>query len=220
MRTIIHSIVQTVSAHPQLAYGALFLVAFLEAVPILGSLIPGSSVILSLSALIATGDLALSGVLCSAILGAALGDGGAYWLGHRYPDRILRLWPLSAYPDLVGRAQEFFTRRGTVAVFLARFVPPVRAFVPVIAGAMGMQPRRFFAFNLTAIALWAPAHVVPGMLAGTAYRHAGVMAEHLLIPVIAGAAAIAALVWAVRRMRRSEAGIGGKLDGTGGPFAS
>ena len=53
--------------------------------------------------------------------------------------------------------------------------PPVRV-VPATAGALGMPPRRFYPYNLAAIALWAPAHVVPGLLAGTAYRHAGTIA--------------------------------------------
>ena len=170
--------------------------------PVLGSLIPGSTIILSLSALIATGDLNLIAVLGAAMLGAVLGDGTAYWLGHRYPKLIHGVWPLKKYPDVVRRSEKFFEKHGSTAVFLARFVPPVRAFVPIIAGAMGMPPRRFFSFNLAAIVLWAPAHVIPGLLAGTAYQRAGVMAEHLLLPVLAGLLAIAFLVWSFRRISR------------------
>jgi membrane protein DedA with SNARE-associated domain len=176
-------------------------VAFLEAVPVLGSLIPGSTIILSLSALIATGDLNLIGVLAAAMLGAALGDGTAFWLGHNYPKLVHGVWPLTKYPEVIRRSERFFRERGSAAVFLARFVPPVRAFIPIIAGGLGMPPRRFFFFNLLAIALWAPMHVVPGLLAGTAYKRAGVIAEHLLLPVLAGLLAIGFLVWAFRRMR-------------------
>jgi membrane-associated protein len=172
-------------------------------VPVLGSLIPGSTIILSLSALIATGDLNLTAVLASAMIGAALGDGTAFWLGRDKPRLVYGLWPLNKYPDVIKRSERFFRDHGSIAVFFARFVPPVRAFVPIIAGAMQMPPQRFFMFNLPAIALWAPAHVIPGMLAGTVYARAGVVAEQMVLPVIAGAIAVAALIWVFRRMRQS-----------------
>jgi hypothetical protein len=57
--SLIHPVIRYVSAHSYLAYGTLFLAAFLEAVPVVGTFIPGSTIILSLSALIATGDLNL-----------------------------------------------------------------------------------------------------------------------------------------------------------------
>ena len=59
--------VHTVAAHPQWAYAVLFLAALLEAVPVVGSFVPGSTVILSLSALIGAGDLSLAGVLAATI---------------------------------------------------------------------------------------------------------------------------------------------------------
>jgi len=196
-----------VSSHAYLAYAALFLAAFLEAVPVAGSFVPGSTAILSLSALIPAGDLSLTGVLAAAIIGAAIGDSLAYGLGHRYPHRIRGIWPLRNYPLVVERSEAFFRKYGGAAVFLARFLPPVRAFVPITAGALGMAPGRFFPINIVAILCWAPAHVVPGMLAGEAYGHAGAFAGHLTMPIIAGIVAAAILVWAIRRwMWPSEIG--------------
>jgi membrane protein DedA with SNARE-associated domain len=202
MEQALHDLVHTVAAHPQWAYAVLFLAAFLEAVPVLGSFVPGSTVIMGLSALIGAGDLGLAGVLAATICGAALGDGVAYGLGRRHPDWPHRLWPLSRYPDVIRRSEEFFTQRGTIAVFLARFLPPVRAFVPVTAGALGMPPNRFFPVNLAAIACWAPAHILPGMLAGTVWHRAGALGGHVMLPLIVGLIALAALIWAIRRLRR------------------
>ena len=59
------------SERGRLAYAALFLAAFLEAIPVIGTFVPGSTVILGLSALVATGDLSLVGVFAAAISGAA-----------------------------------------------------------------------------------------------------------------------------------------------------
>ena len=196
---MIHDIVQYVSGHPAQAYGTLFLAALLEAVPVVGSFVPGSTIILSLSALIPTGDLHIAPVLAAIISGALIGDGAAFWLGHRNQGKLDHLWPLDRYPEVVRESEAVFEKYGSAAILAARFLPPVRAFVPVVVGTLGMAPRRFYPRSMVAIALWAPAHVVPGYLAGSAYHRAGAVAEQLALPVIAGIVAIALAIWAYRR---------------------
>ena len=134
MTSFLDPLISFVSAHPWLAYLTLFLAAFLEAIPVVGSLAPGSTLILALSALIPGGELKLWGVLAFAAAGALLGDGSAYLVGHRRQREILSTWPLANYPAVVAQSEAFFNRWGAFAVFFARFVPPIRAFVPVIAG--------------------------------------------------------------------------------------
>ena len=89
-----------------------FLAALLEAVPIVGSVIPGSTIILALSALGPGGELDLVGVFTAAIAGAALGDGTAFWIGHRAQREILSAWPMSRYPELIAQSEAFFHRWG------------------------------------------------------------------------------------------------------------
>jgi membrane protein DedA with SNARE-associated domain len=204
MAHFLDQLIQFVAAHPHLAYATVFLAALLEAVPVLGSFVPGSSVIIGLSAFVAAGELGLAGVLASAIAGAVIGDGSAFLLGHLYQRRILGMWPLKSYPGIVARSEAFFRERGAIAILFARFVPPVRAFVPLTAGALGMPPARFFPFNLAAIACWAPAHIVPGMLAGSAWHRAGALGGHVTLPLIVGLVALAALIWGIRRLRRRD----------------
>jgi membrane protein DedA with SNARE-associated domain len=195
-----------VSAHAWLAYLTLFLAALLEAVPVVGSVIPGSTIILALSALVPGGQLQLPWVLAAAVAGALLGDGSAFWIGHRTQREILDTWPLSKYPGVIARSEAFFNRWGALAVFFARFVPPIRAFVPITAGALGMPPARFYAVNIPAILLWAPAHVLPGVLAVSAlheyggFPHDGGIAKHYwILAVIGGALIIALVTWIIRR---------------------
>lgn len=164
----LHQLIGFVSLHAALAYTAIFLAAFLEAIPILGTLIPGSTVILALSALIPAGSLHLLPVLAFAVAGAVIGEALAYTTGHISQRRVLTWWPLSNYPAVVAQSEDFFHRYGIFAVFLARFVPPVRAIVPIVAGALGMPPRQFYPASVAACLLWAPAHVLPGLLAGSA----------------------------------------------------
>jgi membrane protein DedA with SNARE-associated domain len=197
---LLNQLIQYVETHPLLAYATVFLAALLEAVPVVGSFVPGSSIIIALSALVAAGELNLAGVLVSAMLGAAIGDGTAFLLGHHYQRRILAMWPLSSYPAIVARSEEFFENRGALAVFVARFVPPVRAFVPVTAGALDMPPNRFFAMNLPAIGLWACAHVLPGALAGTLWKQYGKQIEHIALPILAVVLVIA-VAWYFWRRR-------------------
>src|SRR5436190_23021413 len=87
-----------VSAHAWLRYLPLFLAALLQAVPVVGSLVPGSTIILALSALVPGGELKLWAVLAAAIAGAMAGDGSAFWIGHRSQREILGVWPLKNYP--------------------------------------------------------------------------------------------------------------------------
>lgn len=197
-----------VAAHAWLAYLSLFLAALLEAVPVIGSVIPGSTIILALSALVPGGDLDLGGVLAAVIAGAVIGDGGAFWTGHISQRQILAAWPMSRYPNVVAQSEAFFHRFGALAVFFGRFVPPVRAFVPITAGALGMAPTRFYLISLPAILLWASAHVLPGVLAVSALDRAGGLqglsggAKHYWVPlVLAGGLVAGLIVWLVRRRR-------------------
>src|SRR4051812_18117557 len=197
-----------VSAHPWLAYLTLFLAALLEAVPVIGSVVPGSTIILALSALVPGGELQLWAVLAAAIAGAVAGDGTAFWIGHRSQREILNAWPLQNYPGVVAQSEAFFHSRGALAVFFARFVPPIRAFVPITAGALDMPPLRFYSVNIPAILVWAAAHVLPGVLAISALheyfglpRHHGTGKHLWMLAVLGGALIIGLAIWIIHRRR-------------------
>lgn len=206
MASFVDPLIAFVSTNAWLAYVTLFLAALLEAVPVLGSVIPGSTIILALSALVPGGELRLEWVLAAAIAGALLGDGSAFWIGHRSQREILSAWPMTHYPRVVAQSEAFFHRWGALAVFFARFVPPIRAFVPITAGALGMKPARFYIVNIPAILLWAPAHVLPGVLAVSALRqyaemshHAGLAKHYWMLSVLGGALVVALATWTIRR---------------------
>jgi membrane protein DedA with SNARE-associated domain len=107
---------------------------------------------------------------------------------------------------VIAQSEAFFNRWGTLAVFFARFVPPIRAFVPITAGALGMPPMRFYAVNIPAILLWAPAHVLPGVLAVSALHeyagfphHGGVAKYYWMAAVVAGGLLAALATWMIHR---------------------
>ena len=207
MASFLDPLIAFVSAHARLAYLTLFLAALLEAVPVVGSLIPGSTIILALSALVPGGELKLWAVLAAAIAGAMVGDGSAFWIGHRSQREILNTWPLRNYPGVMAQSEAFFHSRGALAVFFARFVAPIRAFVPITAGALGMPPLRFYSVNIPAILVWALAHVLPGVLAISAlHQYFGLPHHHgtkhmWMLAVLGGALIIAVSIWFIRRRK-------------------
>ena len=214
MTSFLDPLIAFVSAHAWLAYLTLFLAALLEAVPVIGSVIPGSTIILALSALVPGGQLQLGFVLAAAVAGAVLGDGTAFWIGHRTQREILTAWPMSNYPRLVARSEAFFHRWGALAVFFARFLAPIRAFVPITAGALDMAPLRFYAVNIPAILLWALAHVLPGVLAISALHqyagiphHSGISKHYWMIAVFSGAAIAGLATWWWYRHRAADAAL-------------
>jgi membrane protein DedA with SNARE-associated domain len=106
-------------------------------------------------------------------------------LGQRYHREILNSWPLNKYPHLIG-SERFVTQYGAASVFLARFAPVVRAFVPLVAGILGMSQRQFYAANIVSALAWAPAHIFPGVLLAMALQLTIPSAEQRTILVIAG----------------------------------
>jgi undecaprenyl-diphosphatase len=203
MTSLVSSIIEFLTAHPHVAYLAVFLLALSESIPIIGVVVPGTAVILALSTLVPSGVLVLWPLLVAATSGAIAGDGLSFWLGHRYHREILGLWPLNRHPELIQRSEAFFTRHGDKSVFLARFTPGVRAFVPLLAGTLGMAVSRFYAVNVTSALAWAPSHILPGVLVGATFSILGAAAKPLaillVILVAAGWVVLHIVRWTLRR---------------------
>ena len=181
MSGLLHGITGYIAANPHFAYAAVLLLALSESLPVIGAVIPGSGVIIALSALVPGGTLKFWPMLLAALAGAVIGDGFAFWLGHRYHREILTRWPLVRQPDAVARAEAFFTRHGDKSVFIARFTPGVRAVIPLFAGILGMRARRFYFANILSALVWAPAHILPGVAVGASFGMFGAAAEPLAI---------------------------------------
>jgi undecaprenyl-diphosphatase len=168
-----------------------FLAAFLEAVAIIGTFVPGSTAMFIAGALVGTGTLNLGWLFASAIVGAVAGDGMSYWVGRRYKEKISRIWPFSTHPGLLESGQKYFDKHGAKSVVFARFAAPLRAIVPVVAGMLEMPPLRFYAMNVLSALLWAPAHILPGVVFGASIQLAGAVSFRL----VAVLAIVAAVVW-------------------------
>jgi undecaprenyl-diphosphatase len=185
--------VSFLEAHPYIAYGAVFLAAMLEVVPAIGAIIPGSMIIVAISALTPTGAVSFWPLICWAVLGAIIGDGFSYWLGRHYRRQILERWPFRRYTQIALRSEAFFQRHGGKSVVLGRFVPALRPFIPLFAGILRMPAHRFYLANGLSALLWAPAHVIPGVALGAALGLAAAVAGRLVALTLF----ILLLLWAV-----------------------
>jgi len=206
MTSFIHGLIDFVGSHSYLAFFTVFLLALSEAIPVVGTVVPGSTTIIAISALGASASVNLWFLLIAATVGAICGDGVSYWLGRRYHRQILCAWPLNGYPQLVERSEAFIARFGVASVFLARFTAVVRAFVPLLAGILDMSARQFYAANIISALVWAPAHVFPGALLGFVARLGGASVEQLILLTLAGVILISAAWGFIRRPARDRSG--------------
>lgn len=191
--SFLSAITAFIAAYPHLAYAAVLLLALSESIPVVGVVVPGTAVILAVSALVPTGVVTLWPLLAAATAGAIIGDGISFWIGHRYHREILNTWPLNRHPVLIGRSEAFFARHGDKSVFLARFTPGVRAFIPLLAGMLRMSPRRFYAANILSALVWAPSHILSGVLVGASFSLFGPAAKPLAVLLVL----LAVLTWAM-----------------------
>jgi membrane protein DedA with SNARE-associated domain len=184
--------------HPEFAFLAILLLALSEALPVIGTIVPGSTLILAVSTIATAADVKPWILLVAAIVGAIAGDTLAFWLGHRFHREILRGWPLNRFPGLIERSAQFVRRHGALSVFLARFMAVVRAFVPLVAGIVRMSSQHFFIANVLSALVWAPLHVFPGVVAGMAISVAGPRGAEIGL-VVLGALIVASTLWHLLR---------------------
>ena len=185
------ALIEALSQHPTLALGAVFAGALLESVALIGFVVPGSLMVFGGGVLIGLQVLDPWSTAIAAISGAALGDGFNFWLGRRYHDRLRQVWPLRNYPELFDRGQAYFEENGGKSVFLGRFIGPLRAIVPVVAGMSDMSVQRFAIVNLLSAVAWGITHLLPGALFGASLQLAGAVSTRLLA-LLAG---VVAAVW-------------------------
>jgi len=162
----VHGSAALVGQNPELAILVAFLAAIIEAVAVLGVLLPGTPILMAIAGAAAMSGMSIWPVMVVAVLGAVTGDFISFWLGRRFSVRLRGVWPFARRPALLTQAERFFQRYGMASVAICRFLPVLRSTVPLVAGMVGMQRRRFLIANVFSAFLWAPAHVLPAQYAG------------------------------------------------------
>ncbi len=139
-----------------------FALAFGESLAFVSLVLPFWAMLVGIGALVTLSGLDFWTIWLAASLGAALGDWLSYAIGAHFQDRVAGWWPMSRYPGLLGKGQEFFRRWGWFAVVAGRFSGPLRATVPLAAGITHMPFTAFQIANFGSAFLWAGSLMLPG----------------------------------------------------------
>jgi membrane-associated protein len=136
-------------------YIGLFTTIFLESGIIFGFFLPGDSLLFAAGLLASQHHINIAGVIVAAVLGAILGNNAGYYTGKKAgPTLFSKSKSFIFSPERVKEAHAFFEKEGPESLILARFIPAVRTFVPIIAGVAEMPYRKFFKFNAIGAMLW------------------------------------------------------------------
>jgi membrane-associated protein len=165
-------------------YPALALIIFLETGAMVAFL-PGDSLLFVAGVYAANGHLNIAVLVALLSVMAILGDATSYTIGSRVGPKIFNR-PRSRFfkPEHVQAAHAFYERHGGKAIVIARFVPLVRTFVPVIAGVAGMRYRDFAVFNIAGGLSWVISMTVGGYFLGSLFPDLGRHIEKVIIVIV------------------------------------
>jgi membrane protein DedA with SNARE-associated domain len=158
------------SGNPQWLGVAIFLIALLECLALVGIVLPGVVLLFSVALLAGSGVLTLWQALLLAYAGALCGDMLSYALGRRFKHNIGRLPVLRHHRQWILRAEIYFHQYGVASLLVGRFIGPLRPMLPLVAGMLNMPLPRFILVSLVAAAGWAVAYLLPGWATGAALR--------------------------------------------------
>jgi membrane protein DedA with SNARE-associated domain/membrane-associated phospholipid phosphatase len=196
--SITDTIITFASDHPYLI-GLLILVsAFLEAIPFVGSLFPGSATVMVLSGAVGASGGALWPLVAWGGAGGFIGDILGYWIGRRYGVSLREVWPFATRPALWEGVARVLNAHGGKSVVVSRFLPGARAVTPIAAGALGMRIPFFVTTSVIAALAWALVYVVPAAVLGQLLSTAGQISARLVGAVLTIIIALMLVIWLAR----------------------
>jgi membrane-associated protein len=187
-------------------------VVFTETGLLIGFCLPGDSLLVTAGLFAARGDLNIYYVNLLLIPAAILGDTVGYWIGYHSGPRLFRREKSLLFnPEHLRAAQGFYERHGGKTIVLARFMPIVRTFAPVVAGMGRMEYRKFLFFNIFGGIGWVFSMSMAGYLLGQIFPAAIKRLEIIIVIVVFVSILPGIIAFLRNRMkggpRRADAGI-------------
>lgn len=163
-------------------YVLLVAIVFTETGLLVGFFLPGDSLLITAGLVAAAGGLNIWWLNALLAVAAIAGDNVGYAIGARIGPRLFtREKSLLFNPAHVRRTREFYARHGAKTIVIARFVPIIRTFAPVVAGVGQMAYRRFVVYNIAGGIGWVASLTWAGYLLGQAIPN---IADHIHVVVI------------------------------------
>jgi membrane-associated protein len=145
------------------AFAAVALIVFTETGLFFGFLLPGDSLLVVVGLVAKQGDWPIQYLIPALILAAIVGDSVGYLIGKKMGPRLFQKEDSFFFrKKYIRMAQEFYERHGGKTIMLAKFVPFIRTFAPVVAGMGQMAYKRFLLFSVMGATLWIPSMIMLG----------------------------------------------------------
>ncbi len=176
----------------------LLAIVFAESGLLIGFFLPGDSLLFTAGLLASQGRLNLAVILAGCFAAAVAGDQVGYAFGRRAGPALFRR-PDSRFfkQEHLERATTYFDQHGSKTIVLARFVPIVRTFAPIVAGASRMHYSTFVRFNVIGGLLWSAGVIMLGYVLGESVPNI----DRYLLPIIALIVAISVTPMALEILR-------------------
>jgi len=150
------------------AFIALAIVIFTETGLLVGFFLPGDSLLVSVGIVAYGADWPIFWLIVLLSAAAIIGDSVGYWIGLKSGPRLFKKEKSFFFrKDHLLAAQAFYVKHGGKTIVLARFMPFIRTFAPVVAGIGKMDYRRFLAFNVFGGVLWVTSMLMLGYMTPT-----------------------------------------------------
>ena len=161
------AIASWIAAGPLMAYGCVFLIIFIETGVVFFPFLPGDSLLFASGFFAADGGFNIVALLAVAWAAAILGDQCNFMIGHFFGRKIIDSGKVKAMtPERMAKSEAFLDKWGHLAIFLGRFFPFIRTFVPFIAGMGGMKWHSFVLFNVLGGITWSTVFTLLGYFFG------------------------------------------------------
>ncbi len=154
MEEAFRGLIDFVREHQAWAAPVVLALAFGESLAFISLVVPAWGALVAIGALVGASGISFWPVWIAGAVGAALGDWLSYWFGYRYKDNVAQIWPLSKFPGLLIRGEDFVQKWGVPSIFIGRFFGPLRASVPLAAGIFEMPYWQFQIANVLSAFVW------------------------------------------------------------------
>lgn len=162
-------------------YVGLAAITFAESGLLIGFFLPGDSLLFTAGFIASQGLLNINILVPLLFVAAVLGDSIGYSFGYRLGPRIFsKSDSLFFHKDHIKRAEAFFAKHGSKTIIMARFLPVIRTFAPIMAGVGRMRYRTFFVYNIVGALLWAVGMLLLGYFLGSFIPHA----DRYILPIV------------------------------------
>ncbi len=191
----------------QFSWIGVALIIFAESGLLIGFFLPGDTLLFTTGFLVQADILKIDIHLLVLVLflAAVLGDSVGYAFGSKIGRRLYQKPDSRLFKKAhLEAAEKFYAKHGSKTIILARFIPTIRTFAPIVAGASSMRYKKFIIYNMIGAFLWAVGVTYLGYFLGGQFKKMGLEIDHVLLPMLALIVLLSALPAIIHLLRHPD----------------